>query len=277
MLPSIPAPGWFIMTDMMGPSLPASKTARTDRYAAFAAIYDVWQNQFHPPFWEYVLQRTGHLVGTVGTVLDLACGTGAWSLPMARAGATVYAVDRSGAMLRELKKKRGRLPIHAQQASMTDFRLPEPVDAAGCFFDSLNHLASLAELQATFHCVAAALRPGAPFLFDLNNEACFRHLWEGHFITHAPDYTVTMISHYDEMRRQAASDVVVFLPLPGKSGRMRLYRQQRTVIEERCFTDDEVRKALRAAGFTRIQTEPVSPFPEISADPLKTWWSARRA
>ncbi len=265
------------MADMTGASLPAPKSDRADRYAAFAAIYDVWQNQFHPPFREYVWQRTGHLAATAGTVLDLACGTGAWSVPMARAGATVYAVDGSAAMLRQLKKKRGRLPIHVQQAPMTGFRLPEPVDAAGCFFDSLNHLASLEELQATFHCVAAALQPGAPFLFDLNNEACFRHLWEGHFITHRPGYTVTMISHFDEMRRQAASEVVVFLPLPGKNGRMRLFRKQRTVIEEHSFTNGEVRKALREAGFIRIQTEPVAPFPEISADPLKTWWSAQRS
>jgi len=249
----------------------------SDRYAAFAAVYDVWQNQFHPPFWEYVWERTRHLLGEVETVLDLACGTGAWSLPVARAGATVYAVDGSAAMLRQLRRKRGKLPIHLQQAPLPAFRLPQPVDLAGCFFDSLNHLASLEELQATFQAVAAALRPGGQFLFDLNNEACFRHLWEGHFITHAPDYSVTMISHYDEMRRRATSDVVVFLPVPRNRGRrMRLYRQQRTLIEERCFTDAEVRKALRMAGFTRIQTEPIAPFPEISTDPLKSWWSARR-
>ena len=247
-----------------------------DRYAAFAAIYDTWQNQFHPPFWQYVLEHTQDLLREADTVLDLACGTGAWSVPAAEAGARVYAVDGSAAMLRELKRKRGRLPIHMQRAALTDFQLPERVGLAGCFFDSLNHLESVEELQAAFRAVAAALRPGGRFVFDLNNEVCFRHLWQGHFITHTPDYTVTMISHYDEMRRRAESEVVVFLAGPQDGGPERAYRKHRTVIRERYFSDQEVRKSLKEAGFARIGQEAIAPFPEISNDPMKTWWRAER-
>jgi SAM-dependent methyltransferase len=254
-----------------------------DPYAGFAIVYDDWQKQFHPPYWKYVLERTRPRLSGARTVLDLACGTGAWSLPAARAGAHVYAVDGSQSMLAELRRKRGKLPIEIIDAPMWRFRTPKRVELAGCFFDSLNHITEPDRLYEAIQCVARALQPGGWFIFDLNNEHSFRHLWRGQFITHTPHFTVNISSSYDETSRIARSEVVIFRSTAYRSNHFNRRRTEtrpfvktRTVVRERFYRDDEVYAALERAGFDQISKEEISPFPGISPQPLKSWWRCRR-
>jgi SAM-dependent methyltransferase len=255
----------------------------TDPYAGFACVYDDWQKQFHPPYWKYVLGRTRPLLRDIGSVLDLACGTGGWSIPAARTGACVYAVDGSTAMLSELRRKRGRLPVRIIEAPLWRFRLPEPVELAGCFFDSLNHLVKPAQFEAALACVARSLRTGKWFIFDLNNEHSFRDLWRGQFITHTPLFTVNISSRYDRESRIARAEVVIFRAKDyrrhaseRRNGAGGVFIKTRTIVHERYYTDEEVYAALDHAGFDQISKEEISPFPGISAQPLKSWWRCRK-
>jgi SAM-dependent methyltransferase len=49
---------------------------------------------------------------------------------------------------------------------MTDFRLPQPVDAAICMQDSQGHLLTNEALIAHLRCVTRALRRGGVYVFD---------------------------------------------------------------------------------------------------------------
>jgi ubiquinone/menaquinone biosynthesis C-methylase UbiE len=66
-----------------------------------------------------------------GKILELACGTGRITIPMAEAGIHIWGLDYSRSMLEVLKEKAGRLPLTAQKnlhavfGDMTDFSLPE--------------------------------------------------------------------------------------------------------------------------------------------------------
>ena len=71
-----------------------------DTYAPF---YD-WENartlgRRDVPFWRSVALQTR------GAVLELGCGTGRISLPLARAGVAVVGIDRSGPMLERAAKR----------------------------------------------------------------------------------------------------------------------------------------------------------------------------
>src|SRR5215212_10066516 len=71
-----------------------------DEYAPF---YD-WENartlgRRDVPFWRQLALNAG------GPVLELGCGTGRISLPLARAGVTVVGIDRSTEMLHRARQR----------------------------------------------------------------------------------------------------------------------------------------------------------------------------
>lgn len=110
-------------------------------------------------------------------ILDLACGTGIPTVLLARRGYRLTGVDRSAEMLAVLESKKGDLPIATIQADMTDFTLPEPVDAAISLYDSMNYLLTEADLTKCFLCVRRALTPEGIFAFDMNTVYSLSRFW----------------------------------------------------------------------------------------------------
>jgi ubiquinone/menaquinone biosynthesis C-methylase UbiE len=141
-----------------------------DEYAPF---YD-WENartlgRRDVPFWRDVALQAR------GPVLELGCGTGRISLPLARAGVSLVGVDRSAAMLARAAKRAARLKTARRRGRLrlvrADIRaLPF---AAGAFsmvlapYGILQSLLRDADLTATLDSVARVVEPGALFGIDL--------------------------------------------------------------------------------------------------------------
>src|SRR5438874_13795853 len=80
----------------------------------YAPFYD-WENartlgRRDVPFWRMLALQSD------GPVLELGCGTGRISIPLARAGVSLVGIDRSDAMLARARQRirRGRLTSHAR-------------------------------------------------------------------------------------------------------------------------------------------------------------------
>lgn len=77
-------------------------------------------------------QLDGHLPSPPGPVVDLGCGPGWLALRLARRGYTVTAVDRSRAMLEEVRRRRGGEPPAAGgRLTLLAGRVEDAVDLLG--------------------------------------------------------------------------------------------------------------------------------------------------
>src|SRR5580765_71061 len=128
----------------------------------YAPFYD-WENartlgRRDIPFWRTLALQSE------GPVLELGCGTGRISIPLARAGVSIVGVDRSEAMLSRARKRirRGRLPSRVQLIRSDIRALPFPSSTFPLVMAPYGVLQSLLrerDLVATLAAVARVLKP----------------------------------------------------------------------------------------------------------------------
>lgn len=110
------------------------------------------------------------LVGLAGEptlAVDLGAGFGRHSIPLARAGHQVLAVDSSQHLLAELSALADGLPVEAKCADLLSFPELLPVSPKPrlilCMGDTLPHLADLESVRELARRVATSLPPGGRF------------------------------------------------------------------------------------------------------------------
>jgi SAM-dependent methyltransferase len=102
-------------------------------------------------------------------VLDLACGTGRLSLPLARSGAKVTGGDLSEPMLAKARQRAAEqgLDLTLLTLDMRDFNLGQRFDAVIIAANSLLHLTGTDELLSFLAAVARHLEPNGRLIFDI--------------------------------------------------------------------------------------------------------------
>jgi ubiquinone/menaquinone biosynthesis C-methylase UbiE len=152
-----------------------SKKAKTPQgwkgWDDYAPFYD-WENaqtldRRDVRFWERMALRAG------GPVLELGCGTGRVTIPVARAGAHVIGVDRSAEMLGYARKRvkrsrlKGRVAWLRADIRRLPFRKAARFNLVMAPYGILQSLVSESDLKATLASVSRVLAPGGVFGLDL--------------------------------------------------------------------------------------------------------------
>lgn len=113
-----------------------------------------------------------------GAILELGCGTGRLTLPLARAGHEVVGVDTAAAMIARLRERLGSPPRPAGKVSLVraDFRrlsrspaLDRRFPLVVCPFNAFQHLYDRRDVELFLAGVRARLAPGGRFVFDVMN------------------------------------------------------------------------------------------------------------
>lgn len=104
-----------------------------------------------------------------GPVLELACGTGRLTIPLAKSGADMTGLDLSDAMLEQARKKAGSLPIDWAWADMRDFQLGRVFKLIYIPYNSLQHLHEREDIEACFASAKRHLDPEGRFIVDVFN------------------------------------------------------------------------------------------------------------
>ncbi len=117
------------------------------------------------PLLDFYLAHTGE----GANVLELACGSGRLTIPLAEAGRRMTGLDSSRQML-ELARTKSR----ARQASvswvlgdMTQFSFDAPFDTVLLPAQALSHLYDRVQIEGLFECVRRNLKPHGTFVFEL--------------------------------------------------------------------------------------------------------------
>lgn len=131
-------------------------------YEPFAAVYDRWAAEMVEDIPFYVgLAREAD-----GPVVELAVGTGRVAAAVSReTGRRVIGIDLSPAMLDQARATGADLDLRL--GDMRELELEEPAALVYCPFRSLLHLPTWADRRRTFERVAAALRPGGRFAWNV--------------------------------------------------------------------------------------------------------------
>ena len=124
------------------------------------ALYDLEYADMHEDVAFYVAMAWQ----CMGDVLELGCGTGRLTLPMARTGTRVVGVDRSAPMLDGLRAKLADEPeliprVELHQGDFTSFHLGRRFLAVLWPFNALHHCRDDEELDRALSRIAAHLHP----------------------------------------------------------------------------------------------------------------------
>ena len=135
----------------------------------YAPFYD-WENaqtlaRRDVPFWQRLAAAQD------GRVLELGCGTGRLTVPVARTGADIVGIDRSAAMLararQRLRRARLRAPLIRGDIRQLPFRRRIRFDLVMAPYGMLQSLTSDRDLRQTLDAVAGVLKRGGLFAIDL--------------------------------------------------------------------------------------------------------------
>lgn len=171
-------------------------------------------------------------------VADIGCGAGALAAPLSSAGAEVWGLDISPALLEIARRRAPRAKF--RQGSLHEVEIP-PVEVVCAIGEVVNYMADAwageAALRRFLEQAAASLRPGGLLLFD----AAAPGRGSSRSFTEGPGWAVGSIS--DEMERRLVRTVTTFREIEGG------WRRTQEVHCLALFATDMVLDALESAGF----------------------------
>lgn len=214
-------------------------------YDPLAWFYDRhWGTRYHRQAFPIIERLLLSRVPPGAPILDLCCGTGHLTHPLAERGYRMTGIDASEEMLRFAREK-----VPAAEFFLLDVRafdFAPRFQAALSTFDSLNHVIALDELAAVFRNVRRALVDGGLFLFDLNLEEAYRREWDKQSAIVEEDHVCIVRGGYDPATRIGRAEITMFR-------REEEWRRSDLTLFQKSHAPEEVASALARAGFRDIR------------------------
>ena len=185
----------------------------------FAEIYDeVMKNVPYNYWFRYLNDLLKYYQHQPESVLELASGTSNMTLKLIdlQSISRITALDLSSAMLSkaaekledriynsdqlsdfsvqkekslyQIEQKDKNLRINFQAQNMTDFAFEDKFDLIVSFFDSLNYLTDIDQLQNCFESAAASLNRDGLFIFDMNSIGRINTIEQKSFVIEGDSY-----------------------------------------------------------------------------------------
>ena len=224
-------------------------------YESLAPVYDGINDELDYEAWaDAICKWLSAYGGKQGDViLDLGCGTGSMTIPMAQRGYDMIGLDLSADMLTLARdrEERGGVPhILWTLQDMTDFSLYGMVDGVISCLDSINHLESKDALRKCFANVYEYLRPGGAFIFDVNSQFKFENLYgDQTYVYENENSFCVWQNEYNRRSKKCTFYITMFTECTDGTHR---YDREDSVQIERYYSISELKEELERAGFEVI-------------------------
>ena len=217
-------------------------------YQEFAEVYDEFMEDVPYEEWaDYIEMLWRHYGQKPSLVLDLACGTGNLTIPLAKRGYDMIGADQSADMLESARRKaeQENCSILFLEQDMREFELYGTVSSVICTCDSLNYLLEEEDLLQVFRLVNNYLDPGGVFLFDMNTEYRFKNIMADHVQTEIYDDAAYIWDNYYYEEEKINEYQITFFVKEKESD---LYRRVEEIHHEKAYDPERVKGLLEAAG-----------------------------
>lgn len=220
-------------------------------YGRFAWAYDLVVARPAGGSPEHVARTMGSLGTSLGSlVLDAGCGTGRYADSMAAFGFRVIGLDRSEALVEQARARSSGAVFFC--ADLLTWRPPELADAVLCR-GVLNDLTAHSERRAAIAAFGSWLCPGGVLLADVRD-------WQATAARYASE------PRHEHLVRQEGRTLLFSSETTLDASRRLMYVREHYIgtvdgvdVDEtydfamRCWTADELRDHVAAAGFTSLE------------------------
>jgi len=209
-------------------------------------------------------------------VLDVACGEGSFAIVMSKLGFNVTGVDQSQQMI-DLAKERAQKenePINFHTEDMRELPYEDDFDLVTCFFDSLNYMLTISDLQEAFQSAYKALRAGGVYIFDMNTIYGLAVDWmreETYIQNEADDFMEIHRQSFDYENQVATMEITVF------NQRDELWERFDETHRERGYPIADIQFLLNETGFEIAgMFGSLSKRTEVQTNSPRVWFTARK-
>ena len=213
-------------------------------------------------------------------ILELGCGTGRVSIPLAKAGFNVTGIDLSGDMLNLARKKAGieGVDIKFTEADFIEFKLNKKFDVVLMPYNAFQHIHADGDISRFFDNLKQHLNPGAKFVMEIMNpldEDLSRGPddfvpFDAFYVADCQDGRLHRTTQSDPKKKLLVIEDTVNYDVVNKVAHYRLYYSLdgedlvTKTIDLRMFTSTELFDILNLNGFNVLKS-----YGDVQKRPLK--------
>ncbi|MFC0188108.1 class I SAM-dependent DNA methyltransferase [Fictibacillus aquaticus] len=221
-------------------------------YQQFAYYYDELMESAPYSHWvEYFKKKSLKYEFEGNRVLDLGCGTGSFSIRLAKEGYAVTGVDLSSEMLMiaKVKAEKENVMLSLFEQDMRSLEGLGEFDAVTIFCDSLNYLLTEEDVLDAFHSARSHLKSGGLLFFDVHTIYKMQHIFLGNTFGSNEEHLSYIWQCYEgEWPDSVEHDLSFFV----RNGTM--YDRFDELHIQRTFSADTFAELLKKAGFQLLET-----------------------
>ena len=246
----------------------------TEQYATLAAYYDRIMEDIDYTAWcEFYKTCFAKYDTAVHKMLDLACGTGSITVPLAQLGYDMTGLDLSAEMLALAQQKAdtARVRIRFSEQNIALFDAGTGFDAAICSFDGYNYLTSPKDVTSSFARVYETLREGGMFIFDVSTPYKYENiLADNAFVYEYDDLFLSWQNFYN--KKTALCDFYLTFFIKEGNAWHRVDETQR----QRRYLLPRLAKMLKEAGFTVLEKVSDLDFSPVSEESDRAFFICKK-